>query len=86
MASFALGGDPRFCSYKQAADHGWQVRKGERGATIFYFERMLVEDRNAAPGAEDGTRAVPMLRTFTVCQRRDETDPTSREIVDPQIR
>ena len=28
MTSFALGGDPRFCSYKQASDRGWQVRKG----------------------------------------------------------
>jgi antirestriction protein ArdC len=66
MTSFALGGDPRFCSYKQAADRGWQVRKGERGTTIFFFRRMLVEDRNAAPEAEDRTKAVPVLRTFTV--------------------
>jgi antirestriction protein ArdC len=66
MTSFALGGDPRFCSYKQAADRGWQVRKGERGTTIFFFKRMLVEDRNAAPDAEDRTKAIPMLRAYTV--------------------
>jgi antirestriction protein ArdC len=66
MASFALGGDPRFCSYKQAADRGWQVRKGEHGTTVFFFKRMLVEDRNAAPEAEDRMKAIPMLRTFTV--------------------
>ncbi|WP_254070434.1 ArdC-like ssDNA-binding domain-containing protein, partial [Acidisphaera sp. L21] len=39
MTSFALGGDPRFCSYKQASDRGWQVRKGERGTTVFFFKR-----------------------------------------------
>jgi antirestriction protein ArdC len=66
MTSFALGGDPRFCSYKQAADRGWQVRKGERGTTVFFFKRMLVEDLNAAPEAEDRRRAIPMLRAFTV--------------------
>jgi antirestriction protein ArdC len=66
MTSFALGGDPRFCSYKQAADRGWQVRKGERGTTVFFFKRMLVEDRNAAPDAEDRTKAIPMLRAYTV--------------------
>ncbi|MHB0668273.1 ArdC family protein [Roseomonas mucosa] len=66
MTSFALGGDPRFCSYKQASDRGWQVRKGERGTTVFFFKRMLVEDRNAAPDADDRTKAIPMLRAYTV--------------------
>ncbi|WP_158930121.1 ArdC family protein [Acidisphaera sp. S103] len=66
MTSFTLGGDPRFCSYKQASDRGWQVRKGERGTTVFFFKRMLVEDCDAAPGAEDRTRAIPMLRAYTV--------------------
>jgi antirestriction protein ArdC len=66
MTSFALGGDPRFCSYKQAADRGWQVRRGERGTTVFFFKRMLVEDRSAAPDAEDRTKAIPMLRAYTV--------------------
>ena len=66
MTSFALGGDPRFCSYKQAAGRGWQVRKGETGTTVFFFKRMLVEDRDAAPEAEDRTKAIPMLRAYTV--------------------
>ena len=66
MASFALGGDPRFCSYKQTVDRSWQVRKGERGTTVFFFKRMLVEDRDAAPDAEDRTRAIPMFRAYTV--------------------
>jgi antirestriction protein ArdC/3'-phosphoadenosine 5'-phosphosulfate sulfotransferase (PAPS reductase)/FAD synthetase len=66
MTSFALGGDPRFCSYKQASDRGWQVRKGGRGTTVFFFKRMLVEDRNAAPDAEDRTKAIPILRAYTV--------------------
>ena len=66
MTSFGLGGDPRFCSYKQAADRGWQVRKGERGTTVFFFKRMLVEDRNAPADAADRTKAVPLLRAYTV--------------------
>ncbi len=66
MTSFGLGGDPRFCSYKQAGDRGWQVRKGERGTTVFFFKRMLVEDRDAPPDATDRTKAVPLLRAYTV--------------------
>jgi antirestriction protein ArdC len=66
MTSFVLGGDPRFCSYKQASDRGWQVRKGEQGTTVFFFKRMLVEDRDAAPDAEDRTKSIPMLRAYTV--------------------
>jgi antirestriction protein ArdC len=30
--------DPRWMTYKQAAEQGWQVRKGERGTHIEYWE------------------------------------------------
>ena len=63
-------GDNRWCSYKQAAERGWQVRKGERGTVVFFFKRLAVKD-GAATGelvsggtAED--RFIPMLRAYTV--------------------
>src|SRR5438477_13154014 len=30
--------DPRWTTYKQAADRGWQVRKGEKGTQIEFWE------------------------------------------------
>src|SRR6185312_16063518 len=30
--------DPRWLTYKQAAENGWQVRKGEKGTQIEYWE------------------------------------------------
>ena len=33
-------GDPRWATYKQAEDRGWQVRKGERGTTGYFFKRL----------------------------------------------
>jgi antirestriction protein ArdC len=30
--------DPRWMTYKQAADHGWQVRRGEKGTQIEFWE------------------------------------------------
>ena len=30
--------DPRWLTYKQAVEHGWQVRKGEKGSQIEYWE------------------------------------------------
>jgi len=39
-----LFGDPRWCSYRQAEAHGWQVRQRERGTPIcfyFYFVRFI---------------------------------------------
>ena len=63
-------GDNRWCSYKQAAERGWQVRKGERGTVVFFFKRLAVKD-GAATGelvsggtAED--RFISMLRAYTV--------------------
>ena len=62
MSAFAFGGgDPRFCSYKQAADRGWQVRRGERGTQIFFFKRMEVEDETG-----EVKKRIPMLRAYTV--------------------
>jgi antirestriction protein ArdC len=49
MTSFALGGDPRFCSYMQASERGWRVRKGERGMTVFFFQA------HAGCGSQGGT-------------------------------
>ncbi len=66
MSALAMGGDPRFCSYKQAGDRGWQVKRGERGTTVFFFKRMEVVDRDAPPEAEDRTKRVPLLRAYTV--------------------
>jgi len=30
--------DPRWCTYKQATDNGWQVRKGEKSTAIEFWE------------------------------------------------
>jgi antirestriction protein ArdC len=61
-------GDNRWCSYKQAAERGWQVRKGERGTTVFFFKKLAVKD--GAPsdmtGGSGEERFIPMLRAYTV--------------------
>ncbi len=61
-------GDNRWCSYKQAAERGWQVRKGERGTTVFFFKKLERKDgEGASELAGDGTpRFIPMLRAYTV--------------------
>lgn len=43
--------DPRWLTYKQAADQGWQVRKGEKGTQIEFWE--LRPAREDAPGGSD---------------------------------
>ena len=58
-------GDPRWCSYRQASERGWQVRKGERGTTIYFYKPLEVKD-NSAPAGEDALKTVPLLRIFTV--------------------
>jgi antirestriction protein ArdC len=55
-------GDPRYCTYKQAQEHHWQVRRGEKATTVFLYKPLEIEDEKA----EEGTRVVPLLRTFPV--------------------
>ena len=63
-------GDNRWCSYKQAAERGWQVRKGERGTTVFFFKRLAVKDGavtgELVGGGNPEDRFIPMLRAYTV--------------------
>ena len=61
MRAFQTG-DPRWCTYKQAQDQGWQVRRGEKSTTVFFYKRHQVEDENA----KHGTRTIPVLKTFNV--------------------
>jgi putative DNA primase/helicase len=54
-------GDPRWMTYKQAAEQGWQVRKGEKGSLVEYWkfteERPKLDDQ-AKPVLDGEGRAV----------------------------
>ena len=55
MSPRAFGGDPRWMSYRQAAARGWQVRKGEKGAIVFFYKKLEIrsddEDKANHPAA-----------------------------------
>ena len=44
--------DPRWCSYRQAAERGWQVRKGEKSTPVYFYKPIEIEDRTAEDGAK----------------------------------
>jgi antirestriction protein ArdC len=71
MSALAFSsGDPRWATYKQAEDQGWQVRRGERGTIGFFFKRLeLRDDKGNGAGPEDdeeAVRRIPLLRAFTL--------------------
>src|SRR6516165_3563191 len=60
--------DPRWATYKQAAERGWQVRKGARGTTAYFFKRIEVP-QPAQPLEDDSqteSRGIAVLRAFTL--------------------
>ena len=57
-------GDPRWCSYRQAAARGWQVRKGEKATPVYFYKPIEIEDKTTDGASE--TRRIPMLRTFSI--------------------
>ncbi len=56
--------DSRWCSYRQAAARGWQVRKGEKATPVYFYKPIEIEDKTTDGGRE--TRRIPILRTFSV--------------------
>jgi antirestriction protein ArdC len=53
---------PRFLTFKQAAEAGGHVRKGERGTKVYFVKQLRVKDE----GDKADTRLIPMLREYTV--------------------
>src|SRR5260370_18719171 len=64
MAKAAGYRTPRFLTFKQALELGGNVRKGERGAKVFFVKQLQVHDKGADD--ETATRLVPMMREYTV--------------------
>lgn len=55
-------GDPRWCSYRQAAEKGWQVRKGQKATTVFFYRK--VTKKGESENDEDSTFFV--LKSYPV--------------------
>jgi len=56
--------DPRFCTYLQAQQKGWQVRKGEKGTRIEFWEAKPRNGEENAPEDERHSRLIH--RVYTV--------------------
>ena len=51
--------DPRWMTYKQAAENGGQVRKGEKGTHIEFWEvKAKPEERNGEPSKNGGDESI----------------------------
>jgi antirestriction protein ArdC len=62
-----LSGDPRWATYKQAQDRGWQVQGGSRGVTGYFYKRIEVDGaKGDSGGSGEGGKWFPMLRSFTL--------------------
>src|SRR5690348_8163251 len=64
MAQAAGYRTPRFLTFKQATELGGHVRKGERGAKVYFVKQLQVGDKGT--DADTATRIVPMMREYTV--------------------
>ena len=58
--------DSRWCSYRQAAARGWQVRKGEKATPVYFYKPIEIEDkRTMASGRRGASRSCARSRSFT---------------------
>ena len=61
--------DPRWMTYRQASERGWQVQAGETGTPVVFFKRLEARDTSdtgGQVGGEGTVRRVAMLRGFIV--------------------
>jgi antirestriction protein ArdC len=75
IASMARGyTDPRFCTFKQCVDNGWQVRKGEKGSQIEFWD-VKPGDKEAATDDEKHSRMIHRVYTVFNAQQIDGIPP-----------
>lgn len=72
--------DPRYCTYKQARAKGWQVRGGERGTPIIFFDRKEVANRDRQSDADPEKVVVPVARAYTVFHVSQLNGPDGKPI------
>jgi len=64
IASMSRGyTDPRFCTFKQALDQGWHVKKGEKASYIEFWD---VKPGKSDEGDDDEKRTRMVHRTYAV--------------------
>jgi len=72
--------DPRWMTYKQAADAGWQVRKGEKGTQIEFWEvKPGAKDEDAEGDEEKRSRLIHRVYTVFNAQQIDAIPPVAIE-------
>jgi antirestriction protein ArdC len=86
--------DPRWMTYKQATDQGWQVRRGEKGTQIEYWDVKPAPDKSAGDDPRESSeiergKACFVHRVYTVFNAEQidripphkSKDPSSFEVV-----
>ncbi|MFM0265576.1 ArdC family protein [Paraburkholderia sediminicola] len=59
--------DGRYCSFKQAKEKKWSVRKGEHGTPIYFYKPFLKETGEIDPATQEPKmRSIPILKRYTV--------------------
>ena len=57
---------PHWLTFKQALALGGCVRKGEKGSTVVYANKIEVDADKGGESSEDGRRQVAFLKRYTV--------------------
>ena len=61
---------PYWLTFKQALELGGNVRKGSKGTTVVYANKLVVKDSET-----DDERAIPFLKRYTVFNERPRAAP-----------
>ena len=59
--------DPRWCTFKQAKDKGWNVKKGELGTQVCRYVNKTITDKDKLDdNGEPIVRTIPILKLYSV--------------------
>lgn len=53
--------DPRFCTFKQAKEKGWNVKKGAKSVPVFFYKQVTLRGSGDKP-QDEASKALAMVR------------------------
>lgn len=78
--------DNRWLTFRQAADIGARIRRGEHGTPIIFYRLREHRDERDVPDADVvDKRGIPMLKTFTVFNVSQLESVPERYVIRPEV-
>lgn len=76
--------DPRFCTFKQAKDKGWNIKKGAKSLPVFFYKQVTLRASGRRP-EDEGSKALALVRKMQSTGSVTVSDESRMDAAEGQV-